>query len=84
MDRPNTPSRPPDYALPSYDEDHDRGSAAAVRLLTSVEEPLQESRQYEYVSPDDLLPQPLEVKKRAHFADVASSQSVQHGEGADV
>jgi chitin synthase len=48
MDRPNTPSRPPDYSLPSYDDDHDTPTgqgSAAVRLLTSVEEPL-DSRPY--------------------------------------
>lgn len=43
MDRPNTPSRPPDYSLPSYDDDHDTPTgqnSAAVRLLTSVEDPV--------------------------------------------
>ncbi|KAI0131959.1 class 2 chitin synthase [Xylariales sp. AK1849] len=48
MDGRNTPSRPPDYSLPSYDDDNDHtptgGNAAAVRLLTSMEEPLPESR----------------------------------------
>ncbi|OIW32385.1 class 2 chitin synthase [Coniochaeta ligniaria NRRL 30616] len=46
MDRPNTPSRPPDYALPSYDDDMDDstptgrgGNSAAVRLLTTSMSP---------------------------------------------
>ncbi|PHH63738.1 hypothetical protein CDD81_5503 [Ophiocordyceps australis] len=38
MERPGTPSRPPDYSLPSYQQDHD-GNPAAVRLLTSTDEP---------------------------------------------
>ncbi|KAM5354185.1 hypothetical protein ACJ41O_000835 [Fusarium nematophilum] len=41
---PNTPSRPPDYSLPPYDDEDlhhtpTGHSPAAVRLLTSVEEP---------------------------------------------
>ncbi|OAA70804.1 class 2 chitin synthase [Akanthomyces lecanii RCEF 1005] len=47
MDRPNTPSRPPDYSLHTYDDDHDTPSgtnSAAIRLLTSVESPIDESR----------------------------------------
>ncbi|KAI8623859.1 glycosyltransferase family 2 protein [Xylariaceae sp. FL1651] len=42
-----TPSRPPDYALPGYDDEHDHagsGHSAAVRLLTSMEEPLPDIR----------------------------------------
>ncbi|KAK3186538.1 Chitin synthase, class 2 [Lecanicillium sp. MT-2017a] len=42
MDRPNTPSRPPDYSLPGYDDDNDTPGSqnpAAVRLLTSVDDP---------------------------------------------
>ncbi|KAI2640831.1 glycosyltransferase family 2 protein [Hypomontagnella submonticulosa] len=41
-----TPSRPPGYALPGYDDENDHivhtsgGNPAAVRLLTSMEEPL--------------------------------------------
>ncbi|KND91637.1 Chitin synthase 2 [Tolypocladium ophioglossoides CBS 100239] len=53
MDRPNTPSRPPDYSLPSYDDENDTPTglnAAAVRLLTSVEEPA-ESFTTAYVAP---------------------------------
>ncbi|KAM3481914.1 hypothetical protein MY8738_004223 [Beauveria namnaoensis] len=49
MDRPNTPSRPPDYSFHTYDDDHDTPngtSSAAVRLLTSVESPMDEFRQY--------------------------------------
>ncbi|KAH8912759.1 glycosyltransferase family 2 protein [Coniochaeta sp. PMI_546] len=45
MDRPSTPSRPPDYALPSYDDDMEDstptgrgGNSAAVRLLTTVQD----------------------------------------------
>ncbi|KAM3542912.1 hypothetical protein ARSEF1564_004136 [Beauveria bassiana] len=48
MDRPNTPSRPPDYSFHTYDDDHDTPngtSSAAVRLLTSVESPTDEFRQ---------------------------------------
>ncbi|KAI1200614.1 glycosyltransferase family 2 protein [Nemania serpens] len=41
-------SRPPDYSLPPYDDDDHMhigsGHSAAVRLLTSVEEPLPETR----------------------------------------
>ncbi|OAQ62223.2 chitin synthase A [Pochonia chlamydosporia 170] len=43
MDRPSTPSLPPEYSLPSYEDEHDTPTgqnAAAVRLLTSVEEPI--------------------------------------------
>ncbi|KAL0944571.1 chitin synthase 2 [Colletotrichum truncatum] len=42
---PNTPSRPPDYSLPAYDDRDDdtptgrSNNPAAIRLLTSVEEP---------------------------------------------
>ncbi|OAA46163.1 class 2 chitin synthase [Metarhizium rileyi] len=47
MDRPSTPSRPPEYTLPSYEDDHDTPptgpNAAAVRLLTSVEGPFDNS-----------------------------------------
>ncbi|GKT47393.1 uncharacterized protein ColSpa_07574 [Colletotrichum spaethianum] len=46
---PNTPSRPPDYSLPPYDDRDDTPSGrsnnpAAIRLLTSVEEPIMDSR----------------------------------------
>lgn len=47
MERPNTPSQPPDYSLPAYDDDHDTPTghgAAAVRLLTSVEESIDTRR----------------------------------------
>ncbi|KFH42076.1 hypothetical protein ACRE_072020 [Hapsidospora chrysogenum ATCC 11550] len=57
MDRPSTPSRPPDYTLPPWrddlddfrDDDTPSGqNAAAVRLLTSVdgESTLDDSRSY--------------------------------------
>ncbi|KAI1403556.1 glycosyltransferase family 2 protein [Hypoxylon fuscum] len=44
-----TPSRPPGYALPNYDDENDHihgagGNPAAVRLLTSMEEPLPDTR----------------------------------------
>ncbi|KAH8681637.1 chitin synthase A [Xylariales sp. PMI_506] len=48
MDGRSTPSRPPDYSLPSYDDDDDHPSSgangAAIRLLTSMEDPLPEPR----------------------------------------
>ncbi|KAI1875799.1 uncharacterized protein JN550_002085 [Neoarthrinium moseri] len=67
MDGRNSSSRPPDYALPSYDDDLDTptgGNSAAVRLLTSMEEPLPESRPYvlprlALSSPLSLIPPPL-------------------------
>ncbi|KAG6089080.1 Chitin synthase, class 2 [Claviceps sp. LM219 group G6] len=47
MDRPNTPSIPPEYALPSYDDEIDNTpmgqNPAAIRLLTSVEDSADES-----------------------------------------
>ncbi|EFY85782.1 class 2 chitin synthase [Metarhizium acridum CQMa 102] len=46
MDRPNTPSRPPEYTLPSYEDEHDTPTGqnpAAVRLLTSFEDPFDHS-----------------------------------------
>ncbi|KAI8667038.1 Chitin synthase [Fusarium sp. Ph1] len=50
---PNTPQRPPDYSLPPYDDDElnhtpTGHSPAAMRLLTSVEEPYDA---HEYVPP---------------------------------
>ncbi|GAW18186.1 hypothetical protein ANO14919_076600 [Xylariales sp. No.14919] len=44
-----TPSRPPDYSLHSYDDEYDHmhmgsGHPAGVRLLTSMEEPIPETR----------------------------------------
>lgn len=66
MDRPTTPSRPPDYGQPFYgDDDHDdlglgRGNtAAAVRLLTSMEENVSPGRPY--VSQELLRPAPLSL-----------------------
>ncbi|KAK1751987.1 hypothetical protein QBC47DRAFT_424934 [Echria macrotheca] len=51
MDGPGTPSRPPDYMLPPYDDVEDStptgtGShgGAGVRLLTSMEDPLSDPR----------------------------------------
>lgn len=42
---PSTPTRPPDYALPGYDDDEIPSHGAAVRLLTSMDDPL-DHRQY--------------------------------------
>ncbi|KAI0539298.1 glycosyltransferase family 2 protein [Xylaria digitata] len=44
-----TPTRPPEYTLPGYDDDYDHmhigsGHPAAVRLLTSMEESIPETR----------------------------------------
>lgn len=58
MDRPNTPSRPPDYSLPSYEEENETPTGqnpAAVRLLTSVEDPIESNIEY--------VPPPLTVSK---------------------
>ncbi|KAJ6443143.1 class 2 chitin synthase [Purpureocillium lavendulum] len=58
MDRPNTPSRPPDYSLPSYDDDHDTPigqNSAAVRLLTSVEDPIDSPAYVEFPPPPPTL-----------------------------
>ncbi|KAL8382589.1 hypothetical protein RB595_006392 [Gaeumannomyces hyphopodioides] len=48
MDGPHTPGRgaPPDYSLPGYDDDFSAlgGNGAAVRLLTSVDDPILDSR----------------------------------------
>ncbi|KAF9881646.1 chitin synthase [Colletotrichum karsti] len=54
---PNTPSRPPDYSLPSYDDRDDdtptgrSNNPAAIRLLTSVEEPIDTHTRPAYVAP---------------------------------
>ncbi|KAI8959231.1 glycosyltransferase family 2 protein [Daldinia sp. FL1419] len=70
-----TPPRP-SYALPNYDDEHEHithgsgGNPAAVRLLTSIEEPLPDSRPYvlptvtdlSTMSPD-LVPLPLAPQK---------------------
>ncbi|KAJ9148978.1 Glycosyltransferase family 2 protein [Pleurostoma richardsiae] len=65
MDRPNTPSLPPEYALPAYDDERDATptgqSAAAVRLLTSMEEPFSDSRPYVQ---SELFPTPLALPKK--------------------
>ncbi|KAF4464030.1 Chitin synthase 2 [Fusarium albosuccineum] len=58
---PNMPSRPPDYSLPPYDDDElhhtpTGHSPAAVRLLTSVEEPYDA---HTYVSPSSPRLTPL-------------------------
>ncbi|KAK0701619.1 chitin synthase-domain-containing protein [Lasiosphaeria miniovina] len=66
QNRPDTPSRPPDYSLPSYDEVEDTtptgtsGHGAAVRLLTSMEEPL-DARPY--VIPACFIPPPPVIRQ---------------------
>ncbi|KAI0596473.1 chitin synthase [Biscogniauxia sp. FL1348] len=67
-------SRPPGYSLPNYDDDDihaatgSGGNPAAVRLLTSMEEPLTGPRPY--VSPEtsmaspSLVPEPLALGKK--------------------
>lgn len=78
MDRPTTPSRPPDYGRPLYaDDDIDEplgqgSTAAAVRLLTSMEEQMSEGRPY--VLPDFFrsaplsLPAAAKIKESPHAA----------------
>ncbi|TEA19422.1 Chitin synthase 2 [Colletotrichum sidae] len=61
---PNTPSRPPDYSLPGYDDRDDTptglsGNPAAIRLLTSVE--------------DSHSPRPAYVASSAHVQSFDSS-----------
>lgn len=64
-------SRPPDYSLPPYDDDDHMhigsGHPAAVRLLTSVEEPLPETRPYVHLPPGSAstapVPKPPALKK---------------------
>ncbi|KAL1844484.1 hypothetical protein VTK73DRAFT_2442 [Phialemonium thermophilum] len=84
MDGPHTPSRHADYALPSYDDVEDPMRAttpthgAGVRLLTSLDEPVSETRQYVLpsvlipprlslwegsVSHDDCVPEPVKQKR---------------------
>ncbi|KAK3940151.1 class 2 chitin synthase, partial [Diplogelasinospora grovesii] len=68
MVRPNTPSRPPDYMLPSYDDVEDStpngmgggNHGAAVRLLTSMDDPHSDGRSY--VLPEIIIP-PLTIRK---------------------
>lgn len=89
MDGPGTPRRaPPDYSLPSYDDVEDSQAAgapnhgAAVRLLTSMEDPLDDrpasyvppaspklSRSLFHVAPlfsSPLRPSPLRITATAH------------------
>ncbi|KAI1336052.1 chitin synthase [Xylariaceae sp. FL0016] len=65
-----TPSRPPEY-LPNYDDDNDHtpmgsGGSAAVRLLTSMEEPVPQSRPYVHPqrTSTSVNPAPLAWKTR--------------------
>ncbi|KAL8382588.1 hypothetical protein RB595_006392 [Gaeumannomyces hyphopodioides] len=91
MDGPHTPGRgaPPDYSLPGYDDDFSAlgGNGAAVRLLTSVDDPILDSRQYVTPAPPtpassrlrkELSPSPLHVVKppataKTHVASAAKS-----------
>lgn len=66
MDSPNNPTHPPDYGHPRYgDDDPDDmplgqgNTAAAVRLLTSMDEPMSEGRPY--VLPPILRQPPLSL-----------------------
>ncbi|KAB5540535.1 class 2 chitin synthase [Coniochaeta sp. 2T2.1] len=83
MDRPNTPSRPPDYALPNYDDDVDDstptghgGNSAAIRLLTTMQD--SEPDYGQYVVPSDFVlpPPPLVLKadRPTHY-EVAAPQA---------
>ncbi|CAI4213018.1 unnamed protein product [Parascedosporium putredinis] len=71
---PSTPTRPPDYALPGYDDDEIPSHGAAVRLLTSMDDPL-DHRHVQY-EPSDLngSPRPGTPSSRtsAAFADDAT------------
>ncbi len=67
-----TPSRPPDYTLPGYDDEPHHmhmssGHSAAVRLLTSMEDSIPETRPYVHSLPgkvpNTLVPKPLALKK---------------------
>ncbi|GAO17376.1 hypothetical protein UVI_02038960 [Ustilaginoidea virens] len=54
MDRPRTPSRPPEYTYPSYNDEHDiptEQNAAAVRLLTSMEDPVNQESAADFSRP---------------------------------
>ena len=85
MDRPNTPSRPPDYALPNYDDDDMDDStptgngAAAVRLLTTVQD--SEPDYGQYVVPSDLVlpPPPLVLKSEKPLQYSIASPKRQRG-----
>ncbi|KAK9778298.1 putative chitin synthase [Seiridium cardinale] len=74
-------NRPPDY----YDDDNDHPSgrnSAAVRLLTSMEEPLPESRPYvlpAVASPSSksLMPPPLSLRKEKERQQVAQKDCIQ-------
>ncbi|KAK5658209.1 hypothetical protein OQA88_2184 [Cercophora sp. LCS_1] len=70
MDGPGTPTRPPEYMLPSYDDVDDStptgtgNHSAGVRLLTSMEEPpMSDPRPYVGSFPHPLVPLPLKIKK---------------------
>ncbi|KAI1763152.1 glycosyltransferase family 2 protein [Hypoxylon sp. FL1150] len=86
-----TPSRPPGYALPNYDDENDHiahhpgGNPAAVRLLTSMEEPLPDPRPYvlppmpdpEMLSPS-LVPAPLALNKQAKGKTAVNISTPEH------
>ncbi|KAJ2985075.1 hypothetical protein NUW58_g5726 [Xylaria curta] len=66
-----TPSRPPEYALPGYDDEPDymhpgSGHSPAVRLLTTMEDSLPETRPYVHPPPGilftSLVPRPLTLR----------------------
>ncbi|TPX09041.1 uncharacterized protein E0L32_001698 [Thyridium curvatum] len=78
MDRPDTPSRPPDYSLPSYDDEHDTptGSSsnpAAIRLLTSMDEPISEPRPYVKFPSPVLVPSPLSLTRSPAYSSPAAT-----------
>lgn len=82
MDHHSSPSLPADYGRPAYgDEDPDdmplgQGStAAAVRLLTSMDEPMSEGRPY--VLPEILRPPPLSLQAPARFKESSQASSTQ-------
>ncbi|EXV01342.1 hypothetical protein MHUMG1_02530 [Metarhizium humberi] len=61
MDRPDTPPRPPEYTLPSYEDEHDTPTgqnAAAVRLLTSFEDPFDHSSSASVLDETPSMPPP--------------------------
>ncbi|KAI1413772.1 glycosyltransferase family 2 protein [Hypoxylon sp. FL1857] len=86
-----TPSRPPGYAFPGYDDENDHymsgsgGNPAAVRLLTSMEEPLEGPRPYvlpeipaaALLSPG-LVPAPLSVQKEAKQGKTVKISTPEH------
>ncbi|KAI1322301.1 glycosyltransferase family 2 protein [Xylariaceae sp. FL0255] len=67
-----SPSRPPDYALPSYDEEmmeHTPSGSAGVRLLTAMEEPLPDARPIRPSPRRSYQPSVRSTPSRASFRD---------------